>query len=99
MKTFFFFSKIEAAAPGARAFIVNSDHLQFPFFFCSGPKPLLIWLSERPAGKKGFTGNGNMSRGLVHTTVFVPTRAVSGARVQIRSHENNMLTRISVLFC
>lgn len=33
-----------------------------------------------------------MSRGLVHTTVFVPTRAVSGARVQIRSHEKNMHT-------
>lgn len=56
----------------ARALIVDSDDLQFPSFFCSGPKPLLIWLSERPVGKKGFTGNGNMSRGLVHTTVSVP---------------------------
>lgn len=62
----------ESAAPGARALIVNSEDLQFPFFFCSGLKPLLIWLSERPDGKKGFTGNGNMSRGLVHTTVSVP---------------------------
>lgn len=44
------------ATPGARALIVNSDHLQFPFFFCSGPKPLLIWLSERPDGKKASQG-------------------------------------------
>lgn len=46
--------KQKSAAPGARALIVNSDDLQFPFFFCSGPKPLLIWLSERPDGKKGL---------------------------------------------
>lgn len=35
----------------------SHPHCQFKsspvsIFFCSGPKPLLIWLSERPVGKK-----------------------------------------------
>lgn len=78
--------KKTSGAPGARALIVNSDHLQFPFFFCSGPKPLLIWLSERPVGKKGFTGNGNMSRGLVHNTVSVP--GVNPVTLEEQPHAN-----------
>lgn len=74
--------KKNVAAPGgSRAhcrFIHWKIILQFPFFLCGGSKkknPLLIRLSERPVGKKGFTGNGNMSRGLALHTVSVLTRA------------------------
>lgn len=39
------------ATPGARALIVNSDHLQFPFSFVAGLDPFDL-LSERPDGKR-----------------------------------------------
>lgn len=67
---------------GARALIVDSfigrSFSSFHFSFVAALKkknPLLIRFSERPVGKKGFTGNGNMSRGLALHTVSVLTRA------------------------
>lgn len=92
MKTFFF-SKIKAAAPGARAFIVNSDHLQFPFFYCSGPKPLLIWLSERPAGKKASQGTETWV-GVSCTPLFLYRHELYLARGCKSGHMRRTCTRV-----